>query len=43
VEQAFHMIARNALQQESQQKQIYIPQTIGNLAQPQQEQSSKCC
>lgn len=43
VEQAFQTIAKNALQQESQQKSIFIPQTLGPLGDQPPPQESKCC
>jgi len=43
VEQAFHTIARNALLQESQQKPIFIPQTLGPLENNPAQEQNKCC
>ncbi len=43
VELAFQTIAKNALMQESQQKPIFIPQTLGNLGDHPPQQESKCC
>jgi len=43
VEQAFYTVAKNALAQESQQKPIFIPQTLGPLDNQPQQQDSKCC
>lgn len=43
VEQAFHTIAKNALQQESQQKPIFIPQTLDLKKQQEPAQGGGCC
>jgi len=43
VEQAFHTIAKNALLQESQQKPIFIPQTLGPLENNPPAEQNKCC
>lgn len=43
VEQAFQTIARNALQQESQQKPIFIPQSLDLNKQEQKPSDSGCC
>jgi len=43
VEQAFHTIAKNALAQESQQKPIFIPDTLDLKAENQKEQKKGCC
>lgn len=43
VEQAFQTIAQNALAQESQQKPIFIPQTIGPLDDGAKKESKGCC
>jgi hypothetical protein len=41
--QAFQTIAKNALQQEANQKPIFIPQTIDLKGQAEQPQSGGCC
>jgi len=43
VEQAFETIARNALKQESQQKPIFIPETLELKPDAQQPSSGGCC
>jgi len=43
VEQAFHTIAKNALQQESQQKPIFMPHTLTLKNEQQEPQSSSSC
>jgi len=43
VEQAFETIARNALKQESQQKPIFIPETLELKPDAQQQSSGGCC
>eukprot|EP01006_Ploeotia_vitrea_P043669 TRINITY_DN66762_c8_g1_i2.p5 TRINITY_DN66762_c8_g1~~TRINITY_DN66762_c8_g1_i2.p5 ORF type:complete len:104 (+),score=59.59 TRINITY_DN66762_c8_g1_i2:678-989(+) len=42
VEQAFQTIAQNALQQESQQKPIFIPSSLDLKNEPAQQESG-CC
>jgi len=43
VEQAFHTIAKNALQQESTSKQIFIPQSLDLKPEQAKPQNANCC
>jgi len=43
VEQAFQTIAKNALAQESQQKPIFIPDTLDLKQDQNQKPQKKCC
>jgi len=43
VEQAFHTIAKNALQQESQQKPIFIPESLDLNKDTKPPESGGCC